>query len=147
MNKTLIALAAAGFAVSGAGMLSAQAAPVHGAAASSHQQGKASCARTVGSTTNLALDKHTMRAGGANLITVHVHSTAGPAHPDGSVEVAIYQSQSGTGVSGDLKNGVMTHHFPRDMSAGKYDVRATYIPGTCSKWKRSMSSVEHLTVN
>jgi hypothetical protein len=146
MKKTLIALAAAGFAVSGAGMLSAQATPVHGAAALSHQ-GKTSCARTVGSMTNLVLAKHTMRAGSANLITVHVRSMAGPAHPDGSVTVSISQSQSGFGFQKTLKDGVVTAHVPRDVSAGKYDVHAMYVPGTCSKWKRSMSSVQHLTVN
>jgi hypothetical protein len=145
MNKTIIALAVAGFAVSGASTLSAQAAPANSAGASSHVS-KSSCARIVDSMTNLTLAKHTMRAGAANLITVHVHSMAGPAHPDGSVSIAIYQSQSGFGFEKTLVDGMATAHIPRDVSAGSYKVRATYVPGACSKWKRSMSSVQHLTV-
>jgi hypothetical protein len=144
VNKTFVVIASACFALSGAGALSAQATPAH--EASSSHPSAASCARTVGSMTNLVLDRHTMRAGTANLITVHVRSMAGPAHPDGSVMVSFNQTQSGFGFEKTLKDGVVTAHVPRDTSAGKYDVHAMYIPGTCSKWKRSMSTIEHLTI-
>ena len=145
MNKTLVVVATACFALSGAGALSAQAAPAHEAASSSHPS-TSSCARTVGSMTNLVLDRHTMRAGTANLITVHVRSMAGPAHPNGSVMISFNQTQSGFGFEKTLKDGVVTAHVPRDISTGKYDVHAMYVPGACSRWKRSMSSIEHLTV-
>jgi hypothetical protein len=145
VNKTPIVIASACFALSGAGALSAQAAPAHEAVSSSHPSA-GSCARTVGSMTNLVLDKHTMRAGTANLITVHVRSMASPAHPEGSVMISINQTQSGFGFDRSLKDGVVTAHVPRDTRAGKYDVHAMYIPGACSKWKRSMSTIEHLTI-
>ena len=145
MNQTVLAVAAAAFAVSTAGTLSAQAAPAHNAGASTGAS-TSSCARTVGTMTNLVLDRHTMRAGTDNLITVHVRSMAGPAHPSGSVEISVNQTQSGFGVTKTLNNGVVTTRILRTADAGTYDVHAMYMPSACSKWKRSMSSVQHLTV-
>jgi hypothetical protein len=146
MKKTVIAIAAAGFALSGtAGMLSAQAAPAHSAGASA-RVGKSSCVRTVMTMTNLVLAKHTMRTGTANLITVHVRSMAGPAHPAGSVAISFDQTQSGFGFEKTLTDGVATAHVPRSTRPGKYDVQAAYVPAACSRYKRSTSSVEHLTI-
>jgi hypothetical protein len=45
-----------------------------------------------------------------------------------------------------LNNGVVSFPLPRYLSVGTYSVRATYVPEQCSRWKRSLSSVEKLTV-
>jgi hypothetical protein len=146
MNKTVITVAAAAFAVSGAaGMVSAQASPAHGASSATAASSAACTPRTVDTRTNLVLDKHFVHRGDANRATVHVRS-AGAVDPRGTVELAIYQSQSGTGFDGTLTNGMVRFAMPRHLDVGSYDVRATYIPQPCSKWKRSMSTVEHLTV-
>ncbi len=146
MNKTMIAVAAAVFAVSGAaGMVSAQASPAHSAGSVLSSSRAACTPRTVDTRTNLVLDKHSVHRGDANGATVHVRS-AGAVDPQGTVELAIYQSQSGTGFDGTLSNGMVRFAMPRHLDVGSYNVRATYIPQQCSKWKRSLSTVEHLTV-
>jgi hypothetical protein len=146
MNKTVIAVAAAVFAMSGAvGMASAQASPAHSAGSPTAASRAACTPRTVDTRTNLVLDKHFVHRGDANGATVHVRS-AGAVDPRGTVELAIYQSQSGMGFDGTLSNGMVRFAMPRHLDVGSYDVRATYIPQQCSKWKRSLSTVEHLTV-
>jgi hypothetical protein len=147
VNKTAIAVAAAAFALSGtAGMVvPAQASPAHSAGSATSGSSAACAPRTVDTRTNLVLDKHFVHRGDANGATVHVRS-AGAVDPRGTVELAIYQSQSGTGFDGTLSNGMVRFAMPRHLDVGSYDVRATYIPQQCSKWKRSLSTVEHLTV-
>jgi hypothetical protein len=146
MNKTVLALAAAVFAVSGAaGMVSAQGVPAHGAGSATAASRAACLPRTVDTRTNLVLDKHFVHRGDANGAMVHVRS-AGAVDPRGTVALAIYQSQGGMGVQGTITNGMVRFAMPRHLDVGSYDVRATYVPQPCSKWKRSMSAVEHLTV-
>ena len=146
MNKTVIAVAAAVFAVSGAaGMVPAQASLAHSAGSAASGSRAACTPRTVDTRSNLVLDKHFVHRGDANGATVHVRS-AGAVDPRGTVQLAIYQSQSGMGFDGTLSNGMVRFAMPRHLDVGSYNVRATYIPQQCSKWKRSMSPVEHLAV-
>jgi hypothetical protein len=146
MNKTVLAVAAAVFAVSGAaGIASAQASPAHRAGSPISGSRAACTPRAVDTRTNLVLDKHFVHRGDANGATVHVRS-AGAVDPRGTVGLAIYQSQSGMGFDGTLSNGMVRFAMPRHLDVGSYDVRATYFPQQCSKWKRSMSPVEHLAV-
>ena len=121
MNKTVIAVAAAVFAVAGAaGMVSAQASPAHSAGSATSGSRAACTPRTVDTRTNLVLDKHFVHRGDANGATVHVRS-AGAVDPRGTVELAIYQSQSGMGFDGTLSNGMVRFAMPRHLDVGSYN--------------------------
>jgi hypothetical protein len=145
MKTSTIVTAVACLALSGGVTVSAQ------AAAPAHRPGSAGAGaqrcvdRSVDTLTTMVLRKHTIHRGDADSATVHVTSP-GAVDPRGTIELGIYQSQSGTGLSRTLTDGVATLPIPRDLGVGEFSVRASSVPADCTKWRKSRSNEQHLTV-
>jgi hypothetical protein len=147
MPKRLTLAAAAAFALTAVGVV-----PAHASSAASsphqvpHSRGMHRCnPPSVDTVTSLVLKKTTVHRGDGDSATVEVGS-AGSLDPQGIVELAIYQANSGTGATKNLNAGQARFSLPQDLDVGRYKVRASYLPGDCTKWRKSRSGVEHLTV-
>jgi hypothetical protein len=145
MKKSLTAAVAVGVALSGASLVSANAAPTHQTTTGSVSVHRCANPPSVDTLTSLDLRKTTVHRGDSNTATVHVTS-AGAIDPTGIIMLAIYQSESGTGFDKPLRDGVVHFAMPEHLSVGEYMVRASYVPTECSRWRKSRSPVRHLTV-
>ena len=151
MRKSFIVIAT-GVALTAASLTSAQAAPAPARTSdASSQHSTRSCSDYPGSvytTTTLDLEDHSVRRGRHNVAIVHVRSQA-QGNAQGSVMVTV-QPTDGAGSSATLyqrvDDGDARVSLPRHFAAGRYALRATYIPKDCSKWAASESGVAYLTI-
>jgi hypothetical protein len=134
MKRSTIAAAACVLALSGGALVSAQA-DVLARPAGSAGAGTDRCVdRSVDTLTTMVLRKHTIHRGDADSATVHVTS-AGAVDPQGDIELAIYQAQSGTGLSRTLRDGVVTLPIPRNLDVAQEPLPRA-APDCSRRWLR-----------
>lgn len=145
MKKTIIG-ALAGLAMLGTALPAAAASAASVAGPTSTTVSKhRHCSAYPGSvytTTKLDIRKHRVHQGERNRAVVRVRS-AGQRDPRGTVTLVIRPDRS---ITRELHNGIARFDVPRHLSVGRHAVVARYRPKPCSRWARSSSNVEYITV-